>query len=85
MHRKAPPVRIERCEGRRPGDVSHPGPGREAAGNLGDCRIRDAEEYELAVLAHGDAALAQASRNGRADAAGTDDLDTLEHSEAPVP
>ena len=76
---------IQRGQWSRPGDVSHPGPGLEAAGNGGDRRIRDTQEDELAVLGHGDAALAQASRHGRADAAGTDDLDTLEHLEAPVP
>ena len=52
----------------------------EIARYLGDRAVRHTEEDQLAVLAHGDAALAQASRDGRANAAGTDDLDALEHS-----
>ena len=54
----------------------------EIARYLGDRAVRHAEENELAVAvaAHGNAALAQAGRNRRADAAGTNDFDALEHS-----
>jgi hypothetical protein len=37
--------------------------------NIGDGGVRHTEQHELALVDHGDPALAQASRDGRADAA----------------
>ena len=81
MEREAALVRIERRERRRPGDVSHPGTSRcQAPRHVGNGRVRDAEEDDVGiVLAHGDAALAQAGGDGRTDAARTDDVDSLDH------
>ena len=80
VHREAASMRIECRQRRGSGDVRDPWAFLEPSRHLGDRAVRHAEEDELAVVAHGDAALAQASRNGRADAAGTDDFDALEHS-----
>src|SRR2546430_8578860 len=59
--------------------MGDPGTLLEVSGDLRDRAVRHAEKDELAAPGHGDPTLAQPSGNGRPDAAGTDDLDCVEH------
>jgi pimeloyl-ACP methyl ester carboxylesterase len=81
MQREALSVRGECGERRGAGDVCHPGTGFEARCDLGDGGVRNAEQNDVALFVHGNPALAKAGGNGRADAAGADDLDCVEHLE----
>jgi predicted ATPase len=87
VEREAALVRGERSERRRAGDVSHPGTSRgQTPGHAGNGHVRDAEEDDVGVvLAHADAALAEAGGDGRTDAARTDDVGSLDHDLAPAP
>src|SRR5207247_7467902 len=58
-----------------------PGSDRDRAGDVCDRPVGHAEQYELGRLARGDVPRAEASGDGRADAAGADDLDAAEHFE----
>src|SRR5439155_22507434 len=80
MKREAPRMRIQRVQRRRPGDVPDPGPDRQVLRNAGDRLVRNAEQNEAAAGPDGDSSLAQPGGDGRADAAGADDSDGLEHS-----
>ena len=83
---EAPFVRIERRKRRRPADVRHPRTWGQAPGRVRDRRVRDAQEDELRVVrAHGDASLAQPRGDSRADTARADDVDSVDHFEAPAP
>jgi len=62
-------MRIECRKRRGSGDMCDPGPLLDAARDLRDRAVRHAQENELALVAHGDAMLAEASRDGRANAA----------------
>ena len=73
-------VRIERRERRGPADVGHPGLVRgQAPGEPGNDTVRNAQEGELAVLAHRHAALLEPRGDRRADSAATDHVDAFEH------
>ena len=80
MDAEAPPVRLQCSQRRGARDVRNPGPGLDLGGDLGDRLVGHTQQDEAGRFTGGDAPLAQASRDGRADAAGTDDSDTLEHS-----
>jgi hypothetical protein len=79
MEREAPPVRLERRQRRGTRDVRYPRPRLNACGNIRNRVVGDANHDQATVGADDDAALAQAGGDGRADAAGTDDGDALEH------
>ena len=68
--------RRQRCRSRY---VCHPRAFGDRGRDLRNRVVGNAQENQLTLTGHGDPTLAQASRNGRADAAGTDDLDALEH------
>src|SRR5207248_11727932 len=87
MERETALVRLERGERRRTGDVSHPGTSRcQTPRRVRNCRVRNAEENDVGIVfVHDDAALAQASADGRTDPARTDDVDSLDHDCAPAP
>jgi hypothetical protein len=87
VEREPPLVRLQRGQRRGAGDMSHRGTSRcQAPRHVGDGRVRNAEEDDVRiVLAHGDAALAQAGCDSRADAARADDMDSLDHGFAPAP
>ena len=55
------------------------GPGLDRPGDLGDRAVGHAEQAQIAVLAHGDAALAQPRGDRGAGAPGADDGDLVEH------
>src|SRR5207249_5083301 len=79
VHGETERVRGECGERTRARYVPDPPARLHAARNLGDRRIRNAHEHELAAVRDGDATLAQAGADGRADAAGADDGDRFEH------
>ena len=87
MQREAPLVRLERSKRRRSGDMPDPGLSRcQAPSHVRDGCVRNAEEHNIRIVgAHGDAALLQTGADGRTHAAGTDDLDSLDHDLAPAP
>jgi hypothetical protein len=76
---EALPVRVESGQRCRAGDVCDPRSGLDRARDLGDRLVGDADQHELGGFRNGEAALAQASGDSRADAAGADDLDAVEH------
>jgi pimeloyl-ACP methyl ester carboxylesterase len=79
VDREAPLVRVERRQRSGARHVCNPGPRCQATSDLRDRAVRNAKEDELAVFAQRDASLAEPSGDGRADAAGTDDVDCVEH------
>jgi hypothetical protein len=78
-------VWLERGERRRAGHVTDPRAGLDRGGNFRNRIIRHANQDEPSARLDADAAVAQAGGNRRADAAGTDDRDAVEHLVAPVP
>ena len=74
-------VRLECRQWRGTGNVCDPGSDVDRAGDVCDRPVGHAEQDELGRLARGDVPLAEASGDGRADAAGADDLDAAEHFE----
>src|SRR5438034_3825378 len=72
-------VWLERGQRRGPGDVRHPRAGRDVRRNAGDRIVRNADDDEPCSRLHSETTLAQAGGDGRADAAGTDDRDAVEH------
>jgi len=79
MEGEPPPVRLERSKRRCTGDVRDPGTDVQAGGNLRNGVVRDADDDQAAVGADVDAALAQARCDRRADPAGSDDRNAVEH------
>src|SRR5207245_2024610 len=80
VHAEAADVRRERTERRRTAHVSDPRATLDLGRDLGNCRVRDAEQDELGVVsADGQPTFAQPCSDGRADPAGADDLDSVEH------
>jgi hypothetical protein len=67
-------VRRERVQRRRAADVRDPRPRRDLTRDVGDRVVGDAQEDELPILAHGDAALREAGDNGRTYAAASSDV-----------
>ena len=77
VHPEPARVRLERGERRRAADVGDPlamSQG-QSLGRGRDRRVRNAQQDELCVVAKLDAALLEARRDGRTDAAATDDVD----------
>jgi hypothetical protein len=73
-------VRVECRQRSAAADVGDPAVSRcEAAGHVGDRRVRDAKQRQFGVVAELDAALLQACRDRRSDAAPTDHVDAVEH------
>lgn len=69
MQGETPLVWVEGSERRRARHVCNPGAGLDAPCNLGNGSVGDADEDEVGVVAQVHAPLAQASRDGRTDAA----------------
>src|SRR5204863_522406 len=87
VEREAALVRHELCKRRSAGDVSDPATSRrQTPGRVRNGRVRHAEEDDIGIVARDrDPALAQAGADGGADAAGADDMDSLDHVRAPAP
>ena len=79
MHGEPSRVRVERSQRRPSRHVRDPRARLELTRDVGDRAVGHAEQAKLAVVAHGDAALAQTRGDRGAGAPGADDGDLVEH------